>query len=161
MNLILTDKLTKQIEDDMLYPIFFETLETPFVTSDIRQKMIIKFQEVCPNVPAIQLKTSLARMERRHFENLEVMDRNGLRNKIIQQQGVLNEMAINHLNSGEIQLDKVARVITESNKLTANVAGLSELPPSVEIVIQTNAPSDLALRMNKQVVIDQNPASEE
>lgn len=145
-------RLTPVIADEYLYPVFYDSVSSsPFLTSDIRNGIITKWQSMLPNIRPINLKVCLSKMERSYFENLEVIDRAGLRNRILEQQSALNEMAI----VSDMPVDKKIRAITESNKLSANVAGLSEMPPQIEIVINTNAPSDLAMRMNKSIVLEQ------
>lgn len=149
-------RISKDVTDNHLYPVFYDNLAMkPFLTSDLRQEIINKWRMILPNVPIINLRMQLSRMERSYFENLEVIDRNGLRNRILEQQASINEMAIQSNQSGELPLDKMARVITESNKLSANVAGLSDMPPQIEVVINTNAPNDLAIRMNRSVIENQ------
>jgi hypothetical protein len=139
-------RLNMTITDEHLYPIFHEVIsQSNFLTSDLRRDIITKWAAICPNVPLINLKMHLSRVERSFFENLDTIDRNGLRSRILAQQSELNEKVMD----SALSIDKKARAIVESNKLMANVAGLSDMAPQVEIQINTNAPIDLTARMNR------------
>lgn len=146
-------RVSKDVTDKYLYPIFHSKLISyPFLTSVIRRQIIDQWQEIYPNVPEINLRVLLSTLEKKFYENVDVMDRNGLRNRIIEQQTYVNSMLIvsNEPDS------KKARGISESNKVIASVGQLSNLAPSVEIKINTNINEDqLAVKMNT-IQVDDN-----
>jgi hypothetical protein len=153
-------RLTTEAIDTLLYPIFYDMVShSPFMNSNKRKEITDKWNEVAPNVTLINLRLTLSKMEKAYFENMEVIDRNGLRNRILEQQNNINEQVM----LSNLPIDKKARAIVESNKLQATVAGLSDLAPSVEIVINTNAPTDLTARMNRSILeqdVQETPAKE-
>jgi len=140
------NKLSTEFINDELYPLFHASVETiPFLTTDTRREIIRTWSEMCPNIREINLRQCLNRMERSYYENMEIMDREGIRNRILEQQQYMNGMIM----TSKISDDKKARAIVESNKLVASVAQLSDMAPQIEIKIETNAPSDLSIRMNR------------
>lgn len=145
-------RISKQETDELLYPIFFEAVNSnPFLTSDIRKDIITQWQALKPNVAVKALKMQLLRLEKAHWENLELINREGLRNKILLENEALKEIVIN----SSVSADKKANSIVLINKLSANVGQLENLAPTVEIRINTSVnEDDLSIRMNKNQTIE-------
>jgi hypothetical protein len=141
-------RITKQIGNEVLYPIMYESLlANPFLTTSLRKGIIDKWQEILPSVSRHNLHIYLSRMETAYWENYQIINREGLRNKIIQEGEYMKELLIN--NTSE-PATKNLRVINEINKTSASVGQLSELAPSIEIKINTSTDENsLTIKMNQ------------
>lgn len=150
--LITKNNLTLELIDKHLFPIYLEAIqENSFLSTTTRNQIISRWEEIFPNVTKKELKIRLALMENNFWESQEVIKREGLKNKIL---GENEQMKLDLYYDQSVSIDKRYRVINEINKTTAMISQLTELPPSIEIKIETSAPQDLTMRMNSDFVKD-------
>jgi hypothetical protein len=142
------NRISMEERDMLLYPIYFDAVQSsPFLTSDQRASIINKWKELKPEVNTNALRVQLQRMEKAHWENLELVNREGLRSKILSENEALKEMVI----KSPVPADRKANSIVLINKLSANVGQLESLAPTVEIKINTNVnEDDLSIKMNQR-----------
>jgi hypothetical protein len=132
-------RITKAISPDIHNIFHNEVGEHPYLNKDIRDRIINKWMIKYPAIPKGNLRTYLHRLEMKMMEEKPQWSQKSLINKITYENEGLKERI---LSESSQDITKQAKAINDLDKLTAQINKLTDAPPAVSIIINSNVNED-------------------
>lgn len=132
-------RITKEISPDIINIFHNEVGELPYLNREVRDKILNRWMSKYPSLNKGSLRVYLTRLEQKFMEEKPQWSQKALINKITTENEGLKERILTE--SGE-DITKQAKAINDLDKLTAQINKLTDAPPAVSIIINSNVNED-------------------